>query len=125
MTGVIDTTHTTAVTHAADAALAVHVERTSSPEALRWVCHRPDLDETPVPPRGSALEQMIDRGIVSAVALRSGDLIVRFPQPVDSAGPDTVAGVHRAVVDALRYRGWSTPADSTAVSIRTRAALSR
>ena len=73
-------------------------------------------------PPGSALEHLIDDGTVSGIAVRSGNLIARFPRPIDSVAPDAVATVHRAIVDALRGGGWSAPADSTAVSIRTRAA---
>lgn len=97
-----------------DPALAIHVERTASPGVLRWVCRRPDLDGTPVPPSASQLERLISDGVVTSLAVRDGDLLLHV-------APDTtsnVAHLHDAVVDALRIGAWLSPPEWTRVTIR-------
>ena len=95
-------------------ALAIHVERTTVPDVLRWVCRRIDLDATPVPPRGSRLEQLVDEGVIDNVVAREGDLLVRLA----ATTPDLVAAVHDAVVEALRESTWRPAPEWTQVSIR-------
>ena len=98
----------------------VHVERTAAAEVLRWVCHRSDLDATPVPPQESALAALIRNGEVSSVTVHAGDLLVRLPEKVDVDDADQLAAVHRTVVDALGVDGWTAPSGLTDVTIRTR-----
>lgn len=101
-------------------ALTVHVERTTAGDVLRWVCRRPDLDDTPAPPADSLLARMIADGIVESLGVRSGDLLVRFRHSTDIDDANTVAAVHRAVIDALREGQWSAPSGHASVSIRSR-----
>ena len=98
-------------------ALSIHVERTTSAETLRWVCHRPDLDATPVPPDDSDLATMLSDGDIESVAVHHGDLLIRFRHNGD---PDKLAAVHRAVIGALRYGQWTAYLGLTTVTIRAR-----
>ena len=98
----------------------VHVERTAAAEVLRWVCHRSDLDATPVPPPASELTALMRDGVVASVTVLAGDLLVRFPEAVEVDDADALAAVHRAVVDALGVDGWTAPSGLTDVTIRTR-----
>jgi hypothetical protein len=100
-------------------AVTIHVERTTNAEVLRWVCHRPDLDRTPLPPPGSALRRMIDDEVIACFAVTSGDLLIGFQQPDDMVDPEELAAVHQAVTDALGDPNWSGGTGTTAVSIRT------
>lgn len=95
----------------------LHVERTGDPSVLRWVCHRPDLDATPVPPRGSTLDALVGSGHVDVLAVRGGDLLVRFGGGVAQS---VVAEVHRAVVETIDNTGWSAPTEESPVSLRPR-----
>jgi hypothetical protein len=100
-------------------ALTIHVERTAADDVLRWVCHRPDLEPTPVPPSGSLLEGLIRDGVIDRVEVQSGDLLIRFVDHDDRRERDILDAVHRAVTDALRDPNWSAPTGLTAVTIRT------
>ncbi len=97
-----------------DPALAIHVERTPSPDVLRWVCRRPDLDGTPRPPSGSQLERLISDGVVTSLAVRDGDILIR----VAPHAPSSVMRIHDAVVDALRTGSWRSTPEWTSVTIR-------
>jgi len=101
-------------------ALTIHVERTANADILRWVCHRPDLDATSVPPPDSALGRMISDADIVGVAAQSGDLLIRFPHRDDRDDPDKLAAVHRAVIDALRRNQWTAHTGLTNVTIRAR-----
>lgn len=99
----------------------LHVERTAEPRVLRWVCHRPDLDQTPVPPRGSRLASLVDDGTVEFIVVTHGDLIVAFPSTADLTDGASVASVHRAVAESLTMPGWAPRSDESSVALRRRA----
>lgn len=101
-----------------DPARTFHVERTAEPTVLRWVCHRTDLDATPVPPPEALLSTMIETGIIELLTITRGDLLVRFVDVDDVADPTIVGGVHRAVGEALPMDGWSPPSGTTCVKLR-------
>ncbi|HMR97109.1 MAG TPA: hypothetical protein PKE05_16355 [Microthrixaceae bacterium] len=103
-----------------DPARTLHVERTADPTVLRWVCHRTDLDDTPVPPPDSLLSTMIEAGIVELLTIIGGDLLIRFVDVDDVADHTIVGGVHRAVGEALPMGGWSPPSGVTCVEVRSR-----
>lgn len=103
-----------------DPARTLHVERTSEPTVLRWVCHRDDLDGTPVPPRESLLSTMTQTGVVDVLTITHGDLLLRFPNVEDLADGALLGGVHRAVGDALAMDGWAAPSGESAVRLRHR-----
>lgn len=103
-----------------ETALTVHVERTRVPDVLRWVCHRPDLDVTPVPPPDSALGAMISDKVIDSVAVRAGDLLVRFVHPDDVDDADKLSAVHRAITETLLSDDWTAHPGHTDVTIRPR-----
>lgn len=98
----------------------LHVERTAEPSVLRWVCHRPDLDATPVPPERSTLTDLQRTGSLSFVVVTNGDLLVGFPDAGLIADKSVLDAVDRAVVDALDMPGWSAPSGESIVSLRSR-----
>lgn len=101
----------------------VHVERTASPTVLRWVCRRPDLDHTPVPPTGGRFDRLFADGTVVSVDVARGDLLVAFGSPAAVADRAVVARVHDAVVEALGSPEWRAGGAEAGVEIRRRATM--
>lgn len=108
-----------------DPVRTLHVERTAEPTVLRWVCHRVDLEPTPVPPPDSLLSTMIETGIVEVLTITRGDMLVRFTGVDDVADPTLVGGAHRAIGEALAMDGWSAPSGVTCVDVRPRRSAQR
>ncbi|MBS1838796.1 MAG: hypothetical protein JST64_13970 [Actinobacteria bacterium] len=98
----------------------LHVERTTEPAVLRWVCHRSDLDATPIPPPGSLLSTMVEAEVLEVLTVTHGDLLVRLTCPDDIADVALVGGIHRAIGEALAMGGWSAPSGVTCVDVRRR-----
>lgn len=103
-----------------ESARTLHVERTTEPTVLRWVCHRSDLDATPVPPPGSMLSTMVDAEVLEVLTVTHGDLLVRLTCPDDVADVALVGGIHRTIGEALAMDGWSAPSGVTCVDLRRR-----
>lgn len=97
-------------------ATATHVERTDDPAVMRWVFHRDDLDTSAdgrrLPPEGSPLGQMVDRGMLAGIEMRGGDLLVRASSADD--WPVLANHVHQAVLAELTSEPtWLTEAPDT------------
>lgn len=98
----------------------MHVERTSSPLVLRWVCRRHDLSGTPLPPVGSHLSEALGEGTITAISFDDGDLLIAFPDATATANRELLGRIDEAVREAVALPGWSAPREEEPVSIRLR-----